>query len=1426
MSKSRFLGLLLVLLPTVALATDVKGVLAGDTTWTPAGNPWVITDDFTIPEGVTLTLEPGVSVVVNRYNSEAYHLEFQVRGALVASGTKAAPISITKSNSYPIEVHGSLVFDHVTMTGGFEGIDVQTTGTATFNHSTIQQCFYALNVAGTATFENGVIQDCNAALWANQGRSILRYSLIQRNGTGDVVRAAVQINSKAEVTLSHNTFINNLGGAIDASLSVLTTVALDIHDNIIVSNGPFGLDLTRIRSPLAHHNLVWGHTEANYVGVAPGTGDVTANPLFVGTTDLSLTERSPARKAGSDGSDLGAFPYEGAPTPAPLQGVLFSDMTLTGAHVLGGDLTVSPGVTLTLAPGASLSFAASDGLAGGVDPQRVELHVNGALRVQGTQDSPATIDVGTGLWVGIRGTASFEQAQVKGTLVLEGAGTATFRQVALTGSQWIRGTSVATFQHVTLAQGTQFLRDTSTATFEHATVTGGGPILSDSANATFTDSIIQDAGECVKVNGGTFSFERGTIQGCVQAIVARGGDVNLSYSVVRANGVANSDLTFALDLVGVSTSLVHNTIIDNRSGGINVATRDGGTAEIRDNIVASNNSFGVIVVPTPDVSIHHNDVWGHRWDYTADVVPGPGSISADPLFVSPQHFTVLETSPCRNAASDGTDMGAFPYVPVVPASIVVTPSPITLAGKGTLQLSAKVYDAAGLELPRESVTWSASQAAGSIDASGKFTAGCSLGTHAGAVVATTKGVSSAVDVTLTLGSIQSVAVTPAQLTLRINESRQLSASALDACGNDIPATFQWGTRDPAGTISTSGLFTAGTRPGTYPQGVGVGTHNTFGYVRVTVEPGEVQRIEVTPNVATVSVQSTQQFTAVGRDSANNIVPGAVTWSVVAGGGTISSTGLFTAGTRTDGYVDTVRASMGNVSRAATVFVTPGPVRRVEVHPTTFITLPTRGSAAFGTLAFDEWGNRVEKDPTWTVTPASAGTIDANGVFTAGVVAGKYPGAVTASVDGVRGFVDVTITPGPLARISLRPTSTTLSPEGTQHFSATALDADGNVLAITPTWTVLKGAGSITSDGLYTAPKVAGTYVDSVIATAQGVMAKATVTVVPGVVIRVVVSPENPSVGVKGTVAFKVEAFDAYDNAVSTSSATWKVLTGVGTIDASGVFTAGTVAGTYPETVQVIVGGMTRTTGVTVTPGALSRIDLAPGSPTVPVGGTVMFSAKTFDAYGNEVPSPAATWRVVNGGGLIDASGVFTAGTTLGTFTDTIQVTMGDVTERTSVAVVKGAASRIVFSPQNPTVPAGGTVAFSIQVFDAYGNEVSAHPATWKVVNGGGTVDGSGLFTAGSSAGTFVNTVQVTVEGATATTSVTITSTQPEPECRQSSDCGSGETCNSGVCEAPSVSGGNEGGGGGCSSSGTGTSVFGLLVLVMLAVDSRKRRAAR
>ena len=91
-------------------------------------------------------------------------------------------------------------------------------------------------------------------------------------------------------------------------------------------------------------------------------------------------------------------------------------------------------------------------------------------------------------------------------------------------------------------------------------------------------------------------------------------------------------------------------------------------------------------------------------------------------------------------------------------------------------------------------------------------------------------------------------------------------------------------------------------------------------------------IAVSPATASVVVGKTQQFTATAFDQSGdpmNLQP-IVSWSV-SGGGQVSGSGLFTAGSSAGGPF-TATASSGGVSGSATVTITPAPDFAVSVSP--------------------------------------------------------------------------------------------------------------------------------------------------------------------------------------------------------------------------------------------------------------------------------------------------------------------------------------------------------------------------------------------------------------------------------------------------------------------------------------------------------------
>src|SRR3982751_3725087 len=76
--------------------TNVSGGIYSDATWTKANSPYIITDTVVVFPGVTLTIEPGVTLKF------ADKIRIEIRQAnLISEGTRADSITYTSNSSTP-----------------------------------------------------------------------------------------------------------------------------------------------------------------------------------------------------------------------------------------------------------------------------------------------------------------------------------------------------------------------------------------------------------------------------------------------------------------------------------------------------------------------------------------------------------------------------------------------------------------------------------------------------------------------------------------------------------------------------------------------------------------------------------------------------------------------------------------------------------------------------------------------------------------------------------------------------------------------------------------------------------------------------------------------------------------------------------------------------------------------------------------------------------------------------------------------------------------------------------------------------------------------------------------------------------------------------------------------------------------------------
>ena len=178
------------------------------------------------------------------------------------------------------------------------------------------------------------------------------------------------------------------------------------------------------------------------------------------------------------------------------------------------------------------------------------------------------------------------------------------------------------------------------------------------------------------------------------------------------------------------------------------------------------------------------------------------------------------------------------------------------------------------------------------------------------------------------------------------------------------------------------------------------------------------------------------------------------------------------------------------------------------------------------------------------------------------------------------------------------------------------------------------------------------------------------------------------------------------------------------------------------------------------PGTLSTLSISPDPQTLQINGTQQFTAVGKDFSGANV-AVNPVWSVVAGGGSISATGLFTAGTTLSTYPNTIKAVSGTLSDNATVIVIAGPLATITVTPNPMSMLQGATQQYVAVGRDAGGNPVNLTPV-WSVANGGGTTSGAGLFTAGATSGTFSNSVTATSGLISGNATVTVTSPPPPP----------------------------------------------------------------
>ena len=329
------LTLLLAMACQSRASSFVSGSVSG--TWNTAGSPYVVTGNLTVPPGQTLTIQPGVTVIMGQ------GLRMDVLGSISAVGTGALPITIRGANA-------SLYWDTIAVSYGinasrfancnitdatnalFLSMDASMAGTATMT-TPIQNCLFANcqssciygrshGWAGWVGGPEGTLKIYHATLSPRIRNCQFRSSSNACAFVADGTRYFSANNyfygyGAVSPQIANCVFVSIPGRALSFTAgSYAATSQLNILNNV------FEECLTAVQKSssslfddVTAYNCFYNN-QTNFVGFPPGVhgticcanangtacdllNNIFTDPMFVGTTNYTLSPNSPCIDAGS-----------------------------------------------------------------------------------------------------------------------------------------------------------------------------------------------------------------------------------------------------------------------------------------------------------------------------------------------------------------------------------------------------------------------------------------------------------------------------------------------------------------------------------------------------------------------------------------------------------------------------------------------------------------------------------------------------------------------------------------------------------------------------------------------------------------------------------------------------------------------------------------------------------------------------------------------------------------------------------------------------------------------------------------------------------------------------------------------------------------------------------------------------------------------
>jgi hypothetical protein len=690
--------------PTCAFAdVNKSGTLSSNETWDSSSGVYVITDNFTIPQGVTLTINPGTIVKIMP-SGQWSQILFSVQGTLSSIGTPSQNITFT---SYKDDIGGDTNGDSSSTSpnaGDWAAIVVNSTGTANFSYSKIsyagQWFSYGLYVAdvyndgGSLSLTNSIISSSASSGVIHAGGALSIVSTTFQDNT-----IGISAFGSGTVSLTGSTFTNNTKAGTFAFQDGLR---LSVSGNTASGTGMngFGVSGTMVASQTWKADTVPYIITDNFtipqgvtLTINPGTivkimpSDQWSQILFsiqgtlsaIGAPSQNITFTSYKDDIGGDTNGDGTL---SAPAPGDWAAIVVNstgtaDFSYSKISYAGHGFSYGPYVADVYNDGGNLSLTnsiISSSASSGIT------HAGGTLSVASTKFQGNTIGINT-------------------------FGSST---VSLTGSTFTSNTKAGTFS---FQDGLRLSVSGNTASGTGMNGFGVSGIIStsqtwnaDTVPYVITDNFTIPQGVTLTINPGTivkimpsgpWSQILFTVSGTLSAIGTPSQNITFTSYKDDIGGDTNGDSSATSPNAGDWAAIVVNSTGTADfsyskisyagqwfSYGLYVADvyNDGGSLSLTNSIISSSAASGVIhaggTTNISQSSIHDNGQYGIL-NGTTVIINAQNNYWGD---MSGPYHSVLNPSGLGNAVSDfvtfipflTTDPALFPVISAVSASSTAT----------------------------------------------------------------------------------------------------------------------------------------------------------------------------------------------------------------------------------------------------------------------------------------------------------------------------------------------------------------------------------------------------------------------------------------------------------------------------------------------------------------------------------------------------------------------------------------------------------------------------------------------------------------------------------------------------------------------------------------------------------------------------------